>query len=148
MTIIELDGPPLGKGRPRFRSIAKASRRFAMAYTPARTRAYENALRQVAALVMRGKPPMQGALRVTVQAFMPIPKSWPRKKIAAAINGEIRPATKPDVDNILKVLDALNGIVWEDDAQIIDARIVKAYSEHPRLKITVEQSGAVQTIFL
>ena len=30
------------------------------------------------------------------------------------------PTTKPDLDNIIKLLDALNGIAYDDDKQIVE----------------------------
>ncbi len=46
---------------------------------------------------------------------------------------------KCDLDNLSKaVLDACNGIVWEDDRQIIDLRITKAHDkENPGVLVTV-----------
>jgi crossover junction endodeoxyribonuclease RusA len=47
---------------------------------------------------------------------------------------------KRDIDNQLKlILDALTGIVWTDDKQIVDLRIVKAYDKpQPRAEIVIE----------
>lgn len=36
---------------------------------------------------------------------------------------------KHDVDNIKALLDALTGILWEDDGQIVDLHILKDYDE-------------------
>jgi Holliday junction resolvase RusA-like endonuclease len=53
-------------------------------------------------------------------------------------NREIRPTKKPDADNILKaVLDALNGLAYNDDSQIVSARIEKLYSDNPRVEIVI-----------
>ena len=50
------------------------------------------------------------------------------------------PLKKPDADNILKVVaDALNGIAYQDDKQIVLAEARKAYSEMEGLYITVEE---------
>jgi Holliday junction resolvase RusA-like endonuclease len=127
---ITVDGPPVGKGRPRFvRSIGRA-------FTPAKTANYEAILAAQGADAMGRKQPLEGPLRVVVTAFMPLAASWSKKKTAAALEGSIRPG-KPDADNILKVLDALNGIVWRDDSQIAEARISKVYDPDPRLEIQV-----------
>ena len=70
---------------------------------------------------------------------MGVPPSWTRKRRDDALAGVIRPTGKPDYDNIGKVVDALNGIVWVDDSQIVDARIRKLYDERARLVIEVEE---------
>lgn len=130
---IELPGPVRGKGRPRF---MKAT---GIAFTDTKTRSYEAQLKYAAVDAMAGKSPMEGPLRVTVVAYFPIAQSWPKKKQAAAQLGEIYPTSKPDGDNILKLCDALNHVVWRDDSQIVDAIVMKRYGQ-PKLVIVV---GAV-----
>lgn len=129
--IVELVGEPKGKGRPRF------SRASGHAFTPAATRSYEGALRFAAQQAMAGRPPVDGPLRTTMIATFPIPASWSKKKTAAALAQQVYPTKKPDADNLLKCLDALNEVVFRDDAQIIDARIFKEYGERPCLRIEV-----------
>ena len=129
--VIRLAGEPEGKGRPRF---ARATGR---AFTPAATRAYEAALRYAAQTAMNGRPPVDGPLAVTLTAFMPVPASWSKKKQAAALDGELWPVGKPDADNLLKTIDALNEVVWRDDKQAVIATVVKTYSARPELRIVV-----------
>ncbi len=131
--VIELAGEPKGKGRPRF------SRQSGHAYTPQPTRTYEAMLRYAAQVKMAGSAPMEGPLRIEVLAAFPVPQSWSKKKQAAAHAGTVRPTGKPDLDNVLKMLDALNAVVWKDDAQIVVAAITKRYSDRPRLRLEVEQ---------
>ena len=131
--VIELAGEPKGKGRPRF------ARRTGHAYTPAKTASYEACLRHEAALVMAGRPPLEGALRVQVGAYFGIPQSWSAKKRDAALAGTIRPAKRPDWENVAKMLDAFNGVVWRDDAQIVSGLIEKHYNDRPRLRIEVRR---------
>ena len=140
MIIIELPGDPVPKGRPRFRAVtARDGRSFVNAYTPAKTRAYERALAFVAKVAMRGKPPMDGPLKVSVTASLAVPSSWSAKKRDAALAGIVQPTGRPDADNFQKAAwDSLNSIVWVDDSQVVDARIVKTYAEQPSLRIEVE----------
>jgi Holliday junction resolvase RusA-like endonuclease len=133
--IIELLGEPRGKGRPRF------ARRTGHAYTPAKTASYEAMLRHEAALVMAGRPPIEGALWVQVSAFFGVPQSWSAKKRAAALAGSVRPTRRPDWENVAKMLDAFNGVVWRDDAQVVSGIIEKHYSERPRLRVEVFTLG-------
>ena len=129
--IITLPGPPRGKGRPRF---VRATGRT---YTPAATASYEGQLKFAAQRVMGNRPPFDIALDVLFVAVFPVPSSWSKKKQAAALAGEIRPTTKPDADNIIKVSDALNEVVWKDDKSIVEATIQKFYGRRPRLTIEV-----------
>jgi Holliday junction resolvase RusA-like endonuclease len=43
-------------------------------------------------------------------------------------NAPAFPTGKPDLDNLLKILDALSGLAFDDDAQIISASIEKTYA--------------------
>jgi Holliday junction resolvase RusA-like endonuclease len=134
--VIELVGEPRGKGRPRF------ARRTGHVFTPQRTASYEAMLRHEAALVMATRPPLKGTLRVQVSAYFGVPQSWSAKKRTAALAGTIRPAKRPDLDNVAKMLDAFNGVVWIDDAQIVSGLIEKHYSDRPRLRVEVSGLGA------
>jgi len=132
---IELPGLVRGKGRPRV-TIRGA---HAHAYTDAKTASYEGALRMAGNLAMAGSPLLQGPLGVVMLAIMPIPASWSKKKKSDAAAAFIRPTSKPDCDNILKCCDALNGVVWGDDAQIVSASIKKVYGASPMLRIEIYQ---------
>lgn len=139
MTIIrvEIAGPPMAKGRARFTKTGHA-------FTPQRTVNYESMVAQRAGDVMNGRAPLEGPLRVVMTAYMAIAPSKPARFKADAMAGRIMPTKKPDWDNFGKILDALNMIVWVDDAQIIDGRVLKKYSDRPRMEIevsTVETTG-------
>lgn len=75
---------------------------------------------------------------VSLRAEMAIPASWSKKKQQAALLGEVRPAGKPDIDNIYKlVADAFNSVVWRDDALVVDVQMRKVYSMQPKIVVTV-----------
>lgn len=137
MTIeIRLDGDPVGKGRPRF---VRATGRT---YTPEKTASFEARLGWAAQNVMTGFPLLEGPVVLLVMVFKEIPASWSEKKRQKAILQYLQPTGKPDADNFLKlVMDSLNKIVWKDDAQVVDARVVKKYSERPRLEIAITPLG-------
>lgn len=139
MIVVEIPGEPVPKDRPRFRAVtARDGRSFVNVYTDAKTRAFEKALALTAKVAMRGKQPLQGPLMAAVTAFMGVPVSWSAKKRDSALAGVIRPTGRPDWDNVAKSgLDALNGIVFLDDSQIVKAAVEKLYSETPMLRIEV-----------
>ena len=131
---ITLTGEPRGKGRPRFTGNGPV-------YTPARTRQYEQALSWQAKIEMRGREPAAVPLRVVVIATFLIPGSWSKAKREAALTGELHHINRPDVDNIGKMLDSCNKIVWCDDSQIVDLRVMKQYGEVPSLRVEVYQAA-------
>jgi Holliday junction resolvase RusA-like endonuclease len=130
--VIEFAGVPIAKGRARFT-------RTGIACTPAKTRANEAALRFAAAQAMGDRPPFEGALSVAITAIFPIPISWSRRKQHAALMGEVHHTIRPDGDNLLKSLDALNGVCWRDDAQAAHIEITKMYGTKPSMTIEIKQ---------
>jgi len=130
-----LAGKPMAKGRVRFT-------RTGHAYTPEKTVAYEGQLAFAAQTAMNGRLPADGPVVVTLLVSMPIPASWSKKKKEQAEAGFLYPTSKPDLDNFAKMLDALNLIVWNDDSQIIDMRIIKIYSLTPQMTVSVKLADA------
>jgi Holliday junction resolvase RusA-like endonuclease len=44
-----------------------------------------------------------------------------------------------DVDNLAKgVLDALNGIAWDDDSQVVDLRVIKAFGPRDYVDVWID----------
>ena len=133
MIRIEVFGAPVPKGRPRLSTINGHAR----AFTPTKSRRYEDLIRLEAGRVMEGRDQLQGPTSVHIRAYMPMPRALAKHKTKgpAAERGEIRPVTKPDVDNMAKSIDALNGIVWPDDNQVVSLTVEKFYSSRPRLEL-------------
>lgn len=133
----ELPGIVRGKGRPRFAMRGGKPATF----TPDATRSYEAEIKHMAVLAMRGRLPIDGPVRVSFRAVFEIPASWPKRRRALAEAGLAYPTKKPDGDNILKLCDALNAVVWRDDAQVVDARVEKVFGPVPKLIVHVEEIG-------
>lgn len=131
MIEIVLLGAPRGKERPR-------GTKDGHFYTPEKTRSYEAALKYAAVEVMGDRAPLTGPLDVTLDIVMPITASWPKKRQRAAREGTEWPTKKPDMDNVMKMLDALNLVVWVDDSQIVKTRIDKRYGDKPGLWVKVK----------
>ena len=109
-------------------------------YTPAKTAAYENKTRECARQAMAGKQLLAGPIRLTCEIFLPIPRSWPKKKQAAAECGELRPVSRPDIDNYIKaLLDSTNEIVLHDDSQVVELVSSKKYSRQPKATLLFEE---------
>ncbi len=83
---------------------------------------------------------------VEMTFYMPIPESDPRWKKNSKLWGFIVPNHKPDIDNLQKFyMDCGNGILWQDDAQIVDLKSKKIYSDKPRVEIDfmVKEQGKI-----
>jgi Holliday junction resolvase RusA-like endonuclease len=110
-------------------------------YTPEKTRSFEGALKYAAMQAMEGRAPLEGPLFMEMEVVLPIPQSWSKKRRQAARTGEEWPTKKPDGDNFLKMKDALNLVVWIDDAQIVRESVLKRYGDKPGMWIKVKPIG-------
>ena len=125
-------GPPRGKQR------ARTGKGFA--FTPAKTVMYENYVKMQWNLAAPRKwIPWVGPVAIQIVAGFPIAPSWPRWRRDAALAGVLLPLSTPDYDNIEKIItDALNGIAFHDDAQIVHAQIDTRYSDAPKTVVVLE----------
>lgn len=135
--IFTVEGKPQGKARART-FYNKAMGRM-QSITPEQTKSYESLIRW-SYKAAGGEYLGEKTLQVDIQAFYPIPQAFSKVKRNNAINGDIRPTTKPDCDNIIKVvLDALNGVAYYDDKQVISVSCNKYYGESGCLKIELKE---------
>lgn len=127
-------GKPRGKGRPRTTTIAGHPH----IYTDGKTRAYEAEIRS--AFVAAGGIMLTGPVVLRVRAEYAIPVSATARKRVEMLSGKAMPIVHPDLDNVLKaVQDALNGVAYKDDSQIVSIDAEKVYAEQPSLKIEVTE---------
>lgn len=115
MIKLQIYGDPVPQGRPR------AFRRgnFIGMYDPEKSRDWKNSIKLQA--IAQKAPMLAGALSMTIQFMLKRPKTLPKKVI--------HHVKKPDVDNLVKaVKDALRGICYQDDSQIVTLKADKAYA--------------------
>lgn len=126
----EIPGKPCGKGRPRFYN--------GRAITPKDTVNYETLVKLAFRQAYPNAEPIAAKVEVIakITAYYPIPVSASKKRQSLMRAGLIKPTTKPDTDNIAKIcLDALNGIAYHDDAQIVELQVTKLYGDEPRVVV-------------
>lgn len=119
---ITVPGPP--------RVWMRAGRYGKRSYTPAGAKKYKKRVQQYAALAMRGLKPLEGPVRMDVVVAIQKPKDPTHKMPIGKNNG--------DIDNHAKAAsDALNGIVYVDDAQVCLLVAKKVYAPEPSTIIVV-----------
>ena len=134
-----VQGQPQGKGRPRMTKSGHV-------YTPAKTREYEERIRNAAMSEMgrskilpwKDKQP----LKVIIECFFALPKSATKRQRIDVLEHRAFPLKKPDIDNVAKsILDAMNGYVYGDDSQVTDLVITKRYDcEDAFVIVTVKEN--------
>lgn len=135
---LTIPGEPCAQGRPRFSTHGG----FVKAYDPEKSRNYKAYVKMCAIKSMQeqGRTLTENALSIEIRAFMSIPSSKSKKFKQAAVLGIERPTKKPDVDNVFKILtDALSGIAYKDDKQIVDAKISKWYADDARVEVMIKE---------
>lgn len=135
-----IDGQPQGKGRPIYSRKSNAMR------TPEKTIIYENLVKMSYRQQCKGLFFEKGVpLAMEIVAFYKMPQAS-KKKTEQMLSGEIRPTTKPDLDNVMKcIADSLNVLAYQDDSQIVSCRISKMYAMHPFVSVEIREvmsSGA------
>jgi len=128
-----VDGQPKGKMRPRFNG------KTGHTYTPKETVNYENYVK-ISYRMKYQNLKLEGPIEAEIIGTFPIPKSISKKKAQAMINDTIHYTKKIDCDNLAKsILDALNGIAYDDDAQIYSLKVYKKYGENPGVEVKLRE---------
>jgi Holliday junction resolvase RusA-like endonuclease len=117
---------------------ARARTRGSVHFTPKKQRAERDNVQLHARRAMGNKPPMNGPLRLAARFVYPYPKSWSEKR--RRLPESRWKTSKPDSDNLLKLLkDALNGVVYIDDAQVTHTECLKLHGNMPGTFVSIEQ---------
>lgn len=129
-------GEPVAKGR------ARHARRgnHVITYTPEKTKTYENEVAMMAKAAMGSTKPLFGAVEVFIYLTYPIPQSYSKKRSEACLSGDEKHTKKPDLSNVIKSIeDGMNGIVYNDDSQIVEFHATKVFGEIPKAEILVRE---------
>ncbi len=131
---------PVAQARPRATRMGRGIR----LYDPRPTAVFKKTLRMMASEQYEGEP-LEGELLVDITFYRPVQKSLSKKERLLRLLGVHRPVVKPDLDNYIKsAFDALNGVLWVDDAMVVDLHAKKFYSEEPRIEIEVNKIETLQ----
>jgi len=127
---LTIPGNPVGKQRARVC-------RTGHAYTPLHTVNYEALVKQTFAAKYPDFVPMPGPVRMILSIYL-MPSKKTQRKLKEGIR--VYPTIKPDISNVLKSIeDALNGLTYVDDKQIISVYAEKKYSQRPCVEIIVAE---------
>ena len=114
-------GIPAPKGSMKSFAMLRNGKPFAVttAANP-RTKSWQNEVTVMAQGHAPKDGPLRGAVKLVVYFMMPRPKTLP-KKVVYHIK-------KPDTDKLLRVIkDALSGVIYRDDAQVVEVQAKKDY---------------------
>lgn len=138
MAYFEIMGKPQAKARARTFYNPKLGRMQSM--TPENTILYENHVKQSFLMAVSERWFNKEPLGMYITAFYPIPKSATKKERELIRLKLLFPTKKPDADNIAKcICDALNGVAYGDDTQIVNLHVYKRYAlEEPKVIVYIK----------
>lgn len=115
-----------------------SSRPYIRVYDPPKVKQFKSLLRSLA-VNQYARPPMLGPLSVSLTFYRPVQKSISQSERELRLSNQSKPVVKPDTDNYIKAtLDALNGVLWHDDSQIVKIIGEKRYGDHPKITVSVK----------
>lgn len=125
-------GPPVPKGRPKFRVFMMRGHPKVSTYTPTETVEAERLVR-LAARKIKPREPLAGPL--SIEFLFVIPRLVKHAKLVTLPTWCVG---RPDKDNLEKLVqDALNDFVYRDDAQIVRTISTKIYGDDPRTEVII-----------
>ncbi len=135
-------GQPKPAGSKRAFVNPKTGKAIVVDSSGAKGKDWRTLVRDAGAEAMDGRTPLSLPLQVTMVFFQPRPKShYGTGKNAAILKpgAPPRPTTRPDALKLARAVeDALTGIIWRDDSEIVDERLVKLYGSPARVVCEVE----------
>ena len=101
-----------------------------------------------AALAIRGRDPLEGALVFRAEFHLPRPKGHLGARGLVKPSAPARPIVRPDVLKLARAVeDALTGVVYADDAQIVTEVIEKHYAlSAPYVDVAVEVEELAEAV--
>lgn len=134
MVSFVVDGPIRALGRAR---MTRAGR----CYKAGEDVAYQRRIK--AAFVAAGGRCFPGTSEVAIEAVYAPPKSWSLTRRSKALANIAPCIQRSDIDNVAKqVLDALNGVAWDDDRFVTALTITRLWSETSELRVGIRRDVA------
>lgn len=134
---------PVAKARPR---VVRDYQGRVHTFTPKKTKDFEARIKAAYLEKREEKGISKHPVALWCQFCFEPPKSWGKRKKEQAVDKLIQKTSKPDIDNLLKaVMDALNGLAWVDDAQVVQIYAKKIYSQIPRVEVKIEEVGGKES---
>ena len=128
----EIIAPLVAKPRPRVTKWGT--------YIPKNYEDYATLVRNNFRKQCKNKKVLEGPIKINLIFYMLIPKNTSKVKREKMLKGELLPAKRPDFDNLAKgITDALNGLAFKDDNQIVEAHIYKRYGDPQKVEVEIKE---------
>ena len=114
--------------------FARAGSSGKVRFTPKKQASFMNMVKIIAHQAMAGRAPLSGPVMLTVTTTYTYPQSWSQRKK----DGTAWKVSRPDLSNLIKIIeDSMNGIVFDDDAQVVSLIARKSFGLVNETKVQV-----------
>lgn len=122
-------GHCVGKQRPRVVN--------GHAFTPRPTREYESKVLEAFALAENDLE-FDKAVAAEIIIYVTMPTGWSKKRKRESLERPPVDIRTPDLDNVAKaILDALNGLAYKDDKQVVGLDISRVWGSEERVEVNL-----------
>lgn len=134
LVMFDIDGPSIPWKSPQVVQRGK----FKMAYSPKKMTERKKYIAMIAKMAMGEMNPTDLAVHLEVTIYKKIPKSYSKKKTALCQKKAWNCIGTPDVTNVIKLTeDALKGIVYDDDKQVVSQSSKRFWSDFDHCNVRV-----------
>jgi len=132
-------GTPVPKGSAKAFYNKQVGKAFAVQDNRERQKGWSSSISYVAH--EQGFKPVEGPMHLEIIFDMPRPRSHYGTGKRVAVLKDSAPfyhTKKPDLDKLIRCAkDALTGVAWRDDSQVVEVRAKKRYGEEPGAWIVI-----------
>lgn len=125
------------------KKVVPLGSRYGVVDASKRSAPWKKEIRQAAGREANGKPVMDGPLAIRIRFFVRRPQGhFGTGRNAGVVKGSAPafPTVKPDVLKLARAVeDALSGIAYRDDAQIVTEVLEKRYGTPERVEIMIRE---------
>jgi len=137
---VEVLGKPEPQGSKRAFLIRNTQRIVLVDQKGAELKAWRSRIAEAFAPLMDGNEPFRGPITLRIEFIFSRPRGhWGKRGLLPS--APTYKTTKPDIDKLVRgALDAMKGVVYVDDAQVVGIATTKGWAENSPEKTIIEVS--------
>lgn len=136
---IRVPGKQQPAGSKRIVTNRSTGRAYVIDANP-KSRDWKSTVAQCASDAWNGEPLMTGAIHLAIVFCVARPRAHYGAKGLIKLSAPDNPITRPDLTKLVRAIeDALTGVIWRDDSQVVSQTVMKIYDEFFHTEITIAE---------
>lgn len=141
MIKIVVPGIPRPAGSKRVVTNRSTGKAYVIDANP-KSRDWKTTVAQCASDAWNGEPLMTGPIRLTIVFCVARPRAHYGAKGSLKLSAPTYPTTRPDLTKLVRAIeDALTGVIWRDDSQVVVQNVRKIYDEFFHTVIAIAETS-------